>query len=170
MMAMSQPFASSASQPVTYDSDFHAWLLEQAGKLRLLKGRNDIDIDIDNIVEELEGLARRDLRALKSAYEELLFQLLKWVFQPELRNPECLENLAASWSISILKQRNKIAALLTDSPSLKAREEDILRQAYAQARERAEIKARKKRFPAECPWTLEQVTDKRFPAGLLPEE
>ncbi len=39
-----------------YERDFHAWLLEQAGHARA--GRAEA-LDLENIAEELEGLARR---------------------------------------------------------------------------------------------------------------
>jgi hypothetical protein len=169
---MAQAFTFPRAAPVSYDADFHAWLMEQAAKLR---AGDFSDLDIENIAEELEGLARSDVRSLKSAYEELLFHLLKWVYQPELRDRENhLDSLENSWRRSILKQRNKIADILEESPSLTAREGEILDTAYSRALERAEAEAgkagRPERFPATRSWTLEQVKDKRFPAGILPEK
>ncbi|NJO12351.1 MAG: DUF29 domain-containing protein [Gammaproteobacteria bacterium] len=58
----------------TYDGDFYGWALEQAAHLRA--GRLD-RLDMGNIAEELEGLARSEARELRSRYAVLLAHLLK---------------------------------------------------------------------------------------------
>ena len=56
-----------------YEQDFFAWANEQAALLRA--GRLH-DIDIENVVEEIEGLGRRQKRELVDRLAELLADLL----------------------------------------------------------------------------------------------
>ena len=56
-----------------YERDFHAWLLEQAAHARA--GRADA-LDLENIAEELEGLARSDRHEIERRMDALVLQLL----------------------------------------------------------------------------------------------
>ena len=61
-----------------YDSDSHAWALEQARRVR-----NHEPIDTENVAEELEGLARSERSSLTRNLDILLMHMLKWDYQPE---------------------------------------------------------------------------------------
>ena len=91
-----------------YDKDFYAWVYDTVGKLKLKKFN---EIDLDNVIEEIEGLARSDYRELIIRLKVLIAHLLKWQLQPDKRS--------SSWRGTIIEQRQKINSLLTDSPSLK---------------------------------------------------
>ena len=58
--------------PDLYERDFYSWALEQASHLRA--GRL-AELDLENLAEEMEGLARADARELKSRYATLLAHL-----------------------------------------------------------------------------------------------
>ena len=57
-------------------------------------------LDLENIAEELEGMARSDKRQLVNRFAVLLAHLLKWQFQSQLRSK--------SWERTIKEQRKRI--------------------------------------------------------------
>ncbi len=102
-------------------------------------------------------MGKNDKRELLSRLEELLLQLLKWRrYQPQQRG--------SSWAISIAKQRDGLADLLEDSPSLKPQSVEQFDKAYLRARRYAsqETGLPLTTFPATCPFTMEQAIDDQF--------
>ena len=138
---------------VDYEEDFYAWTVEQA---RLLRSGELSSIDVVNIAEEIESLGRSDKRAIESRLTVLLMHLLKWQIQSKMRSQ--------SWSGTILEQRRRIEKLLRESPSLRASVNEALAEAYSDAREAAsnETGLPETDFPAECPFTAEQVMSRSF--------
>ena len=138
---------------VDYEEDFYAWTAEQA---RLLRSGELSSIDVANIAEEIESLGRSDKRAIESRLTVLLMHLLKWQIQSKMRSQ--------SWSGTILEQRRRIEKLLRESPSLRASVNEALAEAYSDAREAAsnETGLPETDFPAECPFTAEQVMSRSF--------
>ena len=138
---------------VDYEDDFYAWTVEQA---RLLRSGELSSIDVANIAEEIESLGRSDKRAIESRLTVLLMHLLKWQIQSKMRSQ--------SWSGTILEQRRRIEKLLRESPSLRASVNEALAEAYSDAREAAsnETGLPETDFPAECPFTAEQVMSRSF--------
>ena len=67
------------STKTIYEQDFYAWLMENAQLLR--QGRL-AEIDVNNIVEELESMGRRERRELVNRLALLFAHLLKWQYQP----------------------------------------------------------------------------------------
>jgi hypothetical protein len=65
--------------PASYDADFYSWAREQSA---LLREHRFAELDIENLAEEVEDLARREARELQSRHETLLAHLVKWEFQP----------------------------------------------------------------------------------------
>ena len=102
-----------------YSRDFYGWLVEQAEALRL---RSANKIDWENLLEEVEGLARSERRELGSRLAVLIQHLLKWRFQPERRS--------RSWLVTIKEQRAKVVDILEESPSLQQHLPEILDKAY----------------------------------------
>jgi hypothetical protein len=86
----------------------------------------------------------------------LLLHLLKWRYQPDKRGPR--------WEASIRVQRNRLADHLDDNPSLKPLLPQALSAAYRDAALEAvaETGLPGSTFPADCPWTVEQVLDAGF--------
>jgi ribosomal protein L29 len=140
----------------TYESDFYAWTQEQAA---LLRAGRFAELDVEHIIEEIEDMGKSERRELASRLEVILADLLKWQYQKGLRS--------TSWLATIKEQRRRIARHLGKNRSLKAGLEDLLVQAYEDARYTAGIETGYSEiaFPAACPWTLEQVLDPDF----LPE-
>ncbi len=71
------------------------------------------------------------------------------------------------WEAEILQQRFEIEYIIEDSPSLRRFASERLGKAYADARERVidTLGLLQPDFPAECPFTLEQILSPEF----LPE-
>ena len=101
-------------------------------------------------------MGKNDKRELLSRLEELLLHLLKWRHQPQQRG--------SSWAISIAKQRDGLADLLEDSPSLKPQLVTQLDKAYVRAWRYAsqETGLPLTTFSATCPFTVEQAIDDQF--------
>lgn len=139
--------------PGLYDTDFNRWTLEQTAALRA--GRF-LDLDLEHLAEEIEGLSKSDKRAIKSQLVRLLFHLLKLRFQPD--------QPSASWRNLVQDARFAIASIIEDSPSLRNYPAELLEVAYQQARnkdpENPAVDTRQ--FPISCPWTLAQVLDERY--------
>jgi len=138
---------------VDYEDDFYAWTVEQ---VRLLRCGELSAIDIANIAEEIESMGRSDLRAIESRLTVLLTHLLKRQAQPDARS--------VSWSGTIREQRRQIERLLRESPSLRPYVAAALAEAYRNAREDAaeEVGLSETAFPAECPFTPEEVLSRGF--------
>ena len=137
----------------TYDSDFYLWLAGQAALIR--EGKFD-KLDIENVAEEIESLGRSDKRALGSQLRRLLMHLLKWQRQPGRRSQ--------SWRNSINSARDELRVIVQDSPSLKPVLEASLAGEYLTARKRAvdETGLSGKNFPANCPYTLDDILSEDF--------
>ncbi len=136
-----------------YLSDFLAWSQEQG---RLLKARSSAGLDWDNLAEEIETLGRSERNEIRSRLVVLLQHLLKWQFQPSRRKP--------GWAASILEARDGINVQLEESPSLKRYPETVVDRQYRIARLKAadETGLPVEAFPAECPYTLNQILDEAF--------
>ena len=92
-----------------YDTDLNLWLETVIAQLRSDDLQN---IDIENLIEELEGLAGRDKREVISRLKTLIEHILKrcYVDMPhEFRG----------WEITIRTQRFELEQILEQSPSLK---------------------------------------------------
>lgn len=139
-----------------YEADFFAWANEQAALLRAGKLSA---ADIEHIAEEIEDMGRAEQRELENRLKQLLLHLLKWRFQPERRG--------SSWQASIRIQRVEIAKHIKKNPSLKADIAETMSDAYevAQIEAAGETGLSETVFPAECPWSYEQIMD----AGFWPD-
>ena len=92
-----------------YDQDLNLWL-ETA--IAQLKAGDLQDLDVENLIEELEGLAGRDKRELKNRLATLLEHLLKRCYVKS-------EYDYAGWENTIYRTRFEILNILEQSPSLK---------------------------------------------------
>jgi hypothetical protein len=145
-----------------YDTDFYTWTQHQAA---ILREGAVAELDLANLAEEIESLGARDRRELHRRLHRLVTHLLKWYYQPSKRQT------GHSWLSTIRTQRDEIAALLEQSPSLRRTVPEALRARYRRAREDASAQTRLPlaTFPATCPWTAEQVLDPDFwPEADLP--
>lgn len=139
-----------------YEIDFLAWTERT---VQLIRGRQFGEVDWEAVIEEIESLGKSDRRELKSRLEVLLHHLLKWQYQANLRS--------GSWQNTIDEQRNRIADLLEESPSLKSLPNEVLAECYRRGKKAAsnETGLPLDRFPVDCPYPIIQVIDPEF----LPE-
>lgn len=133
---------------VGYEQDFYGWTRMQS---RLLKKQEFSNLDIENLIEEIESLGRSERRTLESYLEILLMHMLKVEYQPAKHSK--------SWDLSIKNSRQKFKKVLKQNPSLKPKLPEILKDAYESARLDAalETKLEEKKFPVNCPWTMDEI-------------
>ena len=136
-----------------YDHDYHAWLTRQA---TLLSERRFVELDLDNLIDEIQALARSEKREIENRVNVLLMHLLKWAHQPAQRS--------GGWASTIIEQRARLLKRLQESPSLRGYPVEVLDEEYAIAREKAaaETGLRGGTFPKTCPYTIDQVLDPDF--------
>jgi hypothetical protein len=142
-----------ARNSIAYEDDFFAWTQDQA---RLLREGKLTLVDAENVAEEIESMGKSDRRELESRFVVLLTRLLKWEVQTEFQS--------RSWRSTINTQRDGIAALLTDSPSLRPIVDQPRPILYTRARRNAadETGISEKSFPESCPYTPVQILDENF--------
>jgi hypothetical protein len=141
-----------------YTADETAWLEKSASLIGA--GLYD-ELDYKHLEEFLWDMAKRDKREVTSRLTTLLTHLLKWDYQPRKRS--------RSWQVTILAQRDELEDEL-ESKTLKNHAEEVLPRAYARAVVRAatETGLSEKRFPEECPYSLDDLL--RWNAPTTPTE
>lgn len=92
-----------------YDRDLNLWLETAIAQLRTGDLQN---LDIENLIEELEGLAGRDRRELENRLQTLIEHILKRCY---VNMPDC----DRGWEVTIVTQQGRLLRLLKQSPSLK---------------------------------------------------
>lgn len=107
----------------SYELDVHAWAVRQAELIRL--GRFQ-ELDIENLADEVEDMARRIRKEFVSRLCLVVIHLLKWDHQPGRRG--------ASWARTIREQRRQVDLLLAESPTLSSRSSDAFEEAFKQGR------------------------------------
>lgn len=115
-----------------YDQDLHLWLVKTAD---LLKKKRFEELDLENLIEEIESMGKRERRELANRLTTIIEHLLKLTYWTEVK-----EENARGWRVTIVEQRRQIIRLLADSPSLKTWLEEIFLECYEVAR-RDTIKA-----------------------------
>lgn len=133
-----------------HDTDFLVWTSAQ---IELLRAKQFDRLDLDNIIEELESMARAERREFKHRIEQLIMHLLKCKLQPD--------HISGSWLGTITEQRHSITDLMEEMPSLKPQLDAYITRSYAHAVARAadETPLPKSAFPATMPFTKEQLLD-----------
>ena len=130
---MGRPAKISDAQPQfepftdeLYWKDSYSWALEQADALR----RRDFNaVDWENVIEEIEDLARSDARRLTSHYARIMEHLLKLQY----RHPAESEPVRG-WKNSIQHARTAVQKVLSDSHRLKASRQHTFDKAWLHGR------------------------------------
>ncbi|KJU84641.1 protein containing DUF29 [Candidatus Magnetobacterium bavaricum] len=153
MDTLTQAHSDTLTARDLYEVDFYRWVFYNADLLR--QGRF-AEIDLENIIEELESMARNNKRELLSRLKVLIMHLLKWQYQPKRRS--------GSWRATIRNQRDEIKYLLVDSPSLKHNIEIVIAKGFIDAKEGFEDETgiNANTLPETCPYTFEQLMDRGF--------
>ena len=144
-----------------YEQDFHQWIEHH---ITLLRAGRLNEIDVEHLIEELEGMAGRDRNELLSRLKILIAYLLKWQFQLQQLTEKCKEFDGRSWQRSIIEQRSEIADQLENIPSLKNHLNELVALAYPKAVKLSvkETQLPLSTFPRDCPYTVEQLLNDDF--------
>ena len=150
---MARAHALSDDRQSLYERDFNLWLEQQAA---LLRESRFAELDLANLVEEIEAMARKDKKAIKSNLVVLFTHLLKFQFQPQQRSN--------SWRGSVVEHRRRLRDDFEESPSLRPYAAEVFARAYADAREQvsAETGLPLRSFARSNPYTLEQILNSKF--------
>lgn len=152
-----QRLGSNLSLKKLYEIDEHLWLEET---IKLLKSNHLDELDLENLIEELENLGRRDKARVASLLEQVIrhFLLLQY-WQEELQYN------SGHWKAEVRSFRNQLKRNLTtnlyqylenDLPS-------IYQDALGYVIDKTEGKL--DNLPQDCAYTLEQLLDINY----LPE-
>jgi Domain of unknown function DUF29 len=141
-----------------YGQDFYAWALNQA---ELLRAKRFEAVDLDHLIEEVEGLADVKRSAVLNNARVVMERLLKLQHSPA-------QDPRHGWEESVDEHRSRLEIDLT--PRLRQILEDELAKVYRLARRNAEAALRRHgeaasadALPATCPYTLDQITGDWLP-------
>jgi hypothetical protein len=137
----------AAVDPGLYEADETAWL--EAMSELIDQGRLD-ELDYEHLGEYLSDMAKRDRREVISRLIVLIKHVLKWTYQPKKRT--------RSWRSTIIAQQQELEDDVSGGV-LRQQAQSNLALAYSRAVTRAAIETGlpTESFPAECPYTLEQL-------------
>ena len=134
-----------------YERDYSQWAEAMAD---LLASGNLTELDIENLVEEVRDLSKRERDSLLSSLRLIIHHLLKWDYQPQLRS--------RSWLVTVQRERSNVVDYLADSPSLKKyMTDEHLDKIYKKARLDA-IAETGLDMPDVCPYTVGDVVNRNL--------
>jgi hypothetical protein len=150
-----------------YEKDFYLWVIEN---LKLLKNKEYEFVDWENLLEEIEDMAKRELRSLISLMAVIMEHLYKW------ENYRKSAYMGGGWKKSIINARTEMIKLFKEAPSLRAKsqEKQILQRAWEDAvlnliawfkvNEKLALRhfgrlPTEKDFPKECPYSFQQIME-----------
>ncbi len=138
-----------------YERDIALWS-ERMVEL-LCEGKFD-ELDLENLIDEIGDLGKRERDRLLSSIRLILHHLLKWEYQPEKRS--------RSWIQTIQRERVNVQDYLEETPSLVRTINTVgIEKVYKTARRHAAIETDPslKIFPPNCPYKWAQILDEGFP-------
>jgi hypothetical protein len=97
------------SKTTLYDQDQNLWVEDTIAKLKAGDFQN---LDIESLIEEIEGVTNSDKREIESRLKRLIEHILKRCY---VSSPDCYRG----WQVTIVNQRDQLRKLLRQSPSLK---------------------------------------------------
>ena len=141
-----------------YNEDFYVWTESQA---ELLRKRQFDALDLDNLIEEVEGLGDAKKSAVLNNASNVIEHLLKLQFSPA-------QDPRRGWAESIIEHRTRLELDLT--PRLRQILDEELPRVYALTRRSTERKLRlygedaaADALPTDCPYMLDQITGDWWP-------
>lgn len=137
----------TTQQKALYEQDLQLWFEEIIAKLRAQKLD---ELDIDHLIEEIEGLAGRDRREVRSRLKVLLTHLLKRIYIDSTYDNR-------GWENTIRQQRDELQVLLKQSPSLKPHFVEVFDDAWQYALNSVREDYRKVEFPDQ--WRFSRDVD-----------
>lgn len=124
-----------------YVTDFALWIEQTVNSL---KSQDYSNVDWENLIEEIEGLGRRDRRELESRLTTLFEHALKRNY---VNLPECY----GGWEATISRTQQELSRILRDSPSLRNYFLTICDECYQNAHKNIS-KEYETKFPEDCPF------------------
>jgi hypothetical protein len=137
-----------------YERDYSQWAETMAD---LLESGKFTELDIENLVEEVRDLSKRERDRLLSSLRLIVHHLLKWDYQPKRRS--------RSWQGTIERERANVNLYLKDSPSLQRYLiDESLDKIYPTARADG-FRETGLEFPMACPYGINEVLDRVISLG-----
>lgn len=139
-----------------YEQDFYLWI--QTTVKLLSEGKLE-ELDIENLIEEIDSMGRREKKELKTRLIVLIEHLLKLQYWTKEKDYN-----ARGWRNTVVEKRRQIAYSLADSPSLKSILNDVFLECYQDARNDTLRKYQlpSELFPEDSPFSLLEVLDADF--------
>lgn len=136
-----------------YDLDFALWV---EATVKQLKSKDFSQIDWENLINEVEALAKRDKRELASRLTTLFEHALQRGYVPL---PDCYRG----WEVTIRRTQSKLKAILADSPSLRSFLAEIYLTSYQDALANMQIEY-EANFPETYPFSInmDELLNKKF--------
>ena len=146
------PFKNSLKS--LYEQDEHLWLTET---IELLKENRLEQLDIENLIEELEGLSKRDKSRVESFLRQIIIHLLLlqyWTTEYEYNYRH--------WQGEVATFRVQLNRSLTTNlkQHLSDNREDIYQESVFIVTQKTGLSLQI--FPSICPYFLEQLLDKSW--------
>lgn len=135
-----------------YESNYLQWLEET---IKCLRARQLEEVDYENLIEELENLAKNEKRRVRSLLEQIIRHLLLYQYW-YLEKPRNTNH----WAAEIISFRNQLNEDL--SANLRKHLEENLSITYSNALDYVKTKTKLTNLPELCPYTLEQILDKNW--------
>ncbi len=144
-----------------YHSDYTAWAKQQ---IELLHQGRFAELDRAHLIQELDEMGRSERNELENRLVILLAHLLKWQYQYAILSERWQEFKGDSWRSTLIEQRDRIQRRLDKSPGLRPALEELIAEAYQDARRLAakETGQPLDHYPAQCPYTQAQILDDHF--------
>ncbi|MFM6038167.1 MAG: DUF29 domain-containing protein [Sphaerospermopsis kisseleviana] len=139
-----------------YEQDFYLWI--QTTVKLLSEGKLE-QLDIENLIEEIDSIGRREKKELKTRLIVLIEHLLKLQYWTEEKDYN-----ARFWRNTVVEQRRQIAYSLADSPSLKSILNDVFLECYQDARNDTlrKYELPSELFPEDSPFSLLDILNADF--------
>jgi Domain of unknown function DUF29 len=136
-----------------YDTDFVEWADHTAALLR--EGRLS-EVDMEHLIEEVEGLGSSERSAVTSQLVRMLMHLIEQRVQPE--------RSGNGWRTSIIDAQTRILVRLKSAPSLRRYAGEDLEDAWTLATRQAIVQTelprnRHSEIPKHCPYTLDELLE-----------
>jgi hypothetical protein len=141
-----------------YEIDEYLWLSET---IKILRASRLEDLDLENLIEELENLGKRDLNKVRSLLRQIIIHLLFLEYWQEER-----ERNSRHWKGEVTAFRADLSDRLTTTLKNKLHEDlaSIYETALKVVLQKTGLS--KDTIPESCPYSFEQLLDDRW----YPEE
>jgi hypothetical protein len=134
-----------------YEIDEYLWLSET---IKILRASRLEDLDLENLIEELENLGKRDLNKVRSLLRQIIIHLLFLEYWQEER-----ERNSRHWKGEVTAFRADLSDRLTTTLKNKLHEDlaSIYETALKVVLQKTGLS--KDTIPESCPYSFEQLLD-----------